>query len=70
MARVWTCEMFWRAGYRPRDADGPCGCCTSCHEDADMGYADMCQGAFRGRQYEVCCRMAETLDAKADSDGS
>lgn len=53
--------MFWRAGYRPRDARGPCGCCTSCHEDDDGGWGSMCAGTFKGRDYYVCCRMAETL---------
>lgn len=42
---------------------GPYGCCTSCHYDDDMGYDDMLYGTFRGREYHVCCRMAETLRA-------
>jgi hypothetical protein len=61
--RMLTCEVLWRAGYRPRDAKGLCGCCISCHEDANMGYATLLDGVFKGRSYEVCCRMNETLKA-------
>lgn len=39
------------------------GCCTSCHEDQNMGY-DMCEWTYEGQDIYVCCDVYRALEAK------
>lgn len=34
--------------------------CDSCHEDALHGWADMCWVQIDGKDYEVCCLVANS----------
>jgi len=34
-------------------------CCTSCHEDANEGYCDLCDVEVPEGYYNVCCRVYE-----------
>jgi predicted amidophosphoribosyltransferase len=39
------------------------GCCTSCHEDVDLGF-DICSVEVNGEDLEVCCYVVHALEAK------
>ena len=38
-------------------------CCDSCHEDDELGYAELGYAEYGGKWYSTCCRMG--LDARS-----
>jgi hypothetical protein len=39
-------------------------CCTSCHEDEDLGYCDLIQRETPVGEFEACCEMWRQYDAR------
>lgn len=39
-------------------------CCTSCHEDVEMGYNDMTWVTVGGEELEICCALSRNYGDK------
>ena len=50
--------------FEPRGGYLPPGCCPSCHEDEDYGYA-LLNPDINGQEAEICCAMYRKVEASS-----
>lgn len=58
MIDISFCEEF------SKNFDLALDCCDLCHDDFEMGYADLCEKEIDGVTYLICCRMSQRYDEK------